>query len=174
MASGLFLGHGFVTVTVADVAELAVVSVFPEFGLRDSFADFMRVIEDAPTLKARLWYLQQEVLQSVVATLREDTGAGEDDPLPLLVGGQIAWIEGALVGYVSQEMMKGRKAVDVSHDGLAALTRSRGCWADRSSTTRGVRPCDASRCDVRHLRRDAHLFTAPARPTGTNLRRRVV
>lgn len=174
MATGLFLQHGFVTVTVAEIADLAdvsvntvynyfpakedlfldrmkgvtqrvaryvrardkgesaaeavlrevraaVVAVSPEFGLMDGFADFMRVIEDAPTLKARLWYLQQEVLQSVVATLREDTGASEGDPLPLLVGGQIAWIEHALVGYVSQEMMKGRKAVDVSHDALGVL-----------------------------------------------------
>ncbi|MFJ9110442.1 TetR/AcrR family transcriptional regulator [Streptomyces sp. NPDC102283] len=184
MATGLFLQHGFVTVTVAEIAELAdvsvntvynyfpakedlfldrmkhvpqrvaryvrardpgesaaeavlrevraaVVAVSPEFGLMDGFADFMRVIEDAPTLKARLWYLQQEVLQSVVATLREDTGASEGDPLPLLVGGQIAWIEHALVGYVGQEMMKGRKAVEVSHDALGVLDDIEGLLGDR-------------------------------------------
>ncbi|MFI0114131.1 hypothetical protein [Streptomyces globisporus] len=82
-------------------------------------------------LKARLWYLQQEVLQTVVATLREDTGASEDDPLPLLVGGQIAWIEHALVGYVSQEMMKGRKAVDVSQDALGVLDEIEGLLSDQ-------------------------------------------
>ncbi|MEU9930858.1 TetR/AcrR family transcriptional regulator [Streptomyces anulatus] len=184
MATGLFLQHGFVTVTVAEIADLAdvsvntvynyfpakedlfldrmkgvtqrvaryvrardpgesaaeavlrevraaVVAVSPEFGLMDGFADFMRVIEDAPTLKARLWYLQQEVLQSVVATLREDTGASEGDPLPLLVGGQIAWIESALVGYVSQEMMKGRKAVEVSHDALGVLDDIEGLLGDQ-------------------------------------------
>ncbi|MGW3581044.1 TetR/AcrR family transcriptional regulator [Streptomyces rubiginosohelvolus] len=184
MATGLFLEHGFVTVTVAEIAELAdvsvntvynyfpakedlfldrmkhvtqrvaryvrardrgesaaeavlrevraaVVAVSPEFGLMDGFADFMRVIEEAPTLKARLWYLQQEVLQTVVATLREDTGASEDDPLPLLVGGQIAWIEHALVGYVSQEMMKGCKAVDVSHDALGVLDEIEGLLGDQ-------------------------------------------
>lgn len=109
----------------------AVVAVSPEFGLMDGFADFMRVIEDAPTLKARLWYLQQEVLQSVVATLREDTGASEDDPLPLLVGGQIAWIEHALVGYVSQEMMKGRKAVEVSRDALGVLDDIEGLLGEQ-------------------------------------------
>ncbi|MEU3065613.1 hypothetical protein ABZ712_01605 [Streptomyces sp. NPDC006906] len=109
----------------------AVVAVSPEFGPMDGFADFMRVIEDAPTLKARLWYLQQEVLQAVVATLREDTGAGEDDPLPLLVGGRIAWIEHALVGYVSQEMMKGRKAVDVSRDALGVLDDIEGLLGDQ-------------------------------------------
>ncbi len=184
MATGLFLQHGFVTVTVAEIADLAdvsvntvynyfpakedlfldrmksvtqrvaryvrardpgesaaeavlrevraaVVAVSPEFGLMDGFADFMRVIEDAPTLKARLWYLQQEVLQSVVATLREDTGASEGDPLPLLVGGQIAWIEHALVGYVSQEMMKGRKAVEVSRDALGVLDDIEGLLGEQ-------------------------------------------
>lgn len=109
----------------------AVVAVSPEFGLMDGFADFMRVIEDAPTLKARLWYLQQEVLQAVVAALREDTGASENDPMPLLVGGQIAWIEHALVGYVSQEMMKGRKAVEVSHDALGVLDDIEGLLGEQ-------------------------------------------
>ncbi|MCX4674224.1 TetR/AcrR family transcriptional regulator [Streptomyces sp. NBC_01433] len=174
LATGLFLKHGFVTVTVAEVAELAdvsvntvynyfpakedlfldrmkgvsqrvarfirardkgesaaeavlrelraaVVAVSPEYGLMDGFADFMRVIEEAPTLKARLWYLQQEILQAVVGALREETGAAPDDPTPLLVGGQITWIEGALVGYISQEMAAGRKAVEVSRDALAVL-----------------------------------------------------
>lgn len=174
LATGLFLKYGFVTVTVAEVAELAdvsvntvynyfpakedlfldrmkgvsqrvarfvrardkgesaaeavlrelraaVVAVSPEYGLMDGFADFMRVIEEAPTLKARLWYLQQEILQAVVGALREETGAAPDDPMPLLVGGQITWIEGALVGYISQEMTAGRKAVEVSRDALAVL-----------------------------------------------------
>ncbi|WP_411080890.1 TetR/AcrR family transcriptional regulator [Streptomyces sp. cmx-18-6] len=174
LATGLFLKHGFGTVTVAEIAELAdvsvntvynyfpakedlfldrmkgvtqrvaryirardkgesaaeavlrevraaVVAVSPEFGLMDGYADFMRVIEEAPTLKARLWYLQQEVLQAVVQTLREETGAAEDDPLPLLVGGQIAWIEHTLVGYIGQEMVKRRKAVDVARDALVVL-----------------------------------------------------
>ncbi|WP_405388567.1 TetR/AcrR family transcriptional regulator [Streptomyces sp. NBC_01102] len=174
LATGLFLKHGFVTVTVAEIADLAdvsvntvynyfpakedlfldrmkgvtqrvarfvrardkgesaaeavlrelraaVVAVSPELGLMDGFADFMRVIEGAPTLKARLWYLQQEVLDAVVETLREETGAGPEDTMPLLVGGQIAWIEGAVVGYISKEMLAGRKAVDVSRDALAVL-----------------------------------------------------
>ncbi|MFI8433091.1 TetR/AcrR family transcriptional regulator [Streptomyces sp. NPDC079020] len=179
LATGLFLKHGFVTVTVADVAELAdvsvntvynyfpakedlfldrmkgvsrrvprfilardrgesaaeavlrelraaVVAVSPEYGLMDGFADFMRVIEEAPTLKARLWYLQQEVLQGVVEVLREETGAAPEDPMPLLVGGQIAWAEGALVGYISQEMRAGHRAVEVSRDALVVLDEIEG------------------------------------------------
>ncbi|MGW2086586.1 hypothetical protein [Streptomyces sp. NPDC001880] len=87
----------------------------------DGFADFMRVVEEAPTLQARLSRLQQEVLEAVVATLREETGAPADDPLPDLVGGQLAWIEGALVGHISREMLAGRKAAEVSRDALAVL-----------------------------------------------------
>ncbi|MFF2959741.1 TetR/AcrR family transcriptional regulator [Streptomyces sp. NPDC057963] len=174
LATGLFLERGFNAVTVAEVAELAdvsvntvynyfpakedlfldrmkgvtqrvarfirardkgesaaeavlrelraaVVAVSPELGLMDGFADFMRVVEEAPTLQARLSHLQREVLDAVVTTLREEVDAAEGDPLPGLVGGQIAWIEGAVVGYVGQEMTAGRKAVDVSRDALALL-----------------------------------------------------
>ncbi|MFE3945235.1 TetR/AcrR family transcriptional regulator [Streptomyces sp. NPDC059118] len=174
LATGLFLERGFVTVTVAEIAELAdvsvntvynyfpakedlfldrmtgvtqrvarfvrgrdkgesaaeavlrelrslAVSVSPELGLMDGFADFMRVIEEAPTLQARLARLQREVLDAVVTTLREETGAPADDPLPDLVGGQLAWIEGALVGRISQEMLAGRRAVEVSRDALVLL-----------------------------------------------------
>lgn len=174
LATGLFLERGFVAVTVAEIAELAdvsvntiynyfpakedlfldrmtgvtqrvarfvrgrdkgesaaeavlrelrslAVSVSPELGLMDGFADFMRVIEEAPTLQARLGRLQRELLDAVVTTLREETGAPADDPLPDLVGGQLAWIEGALVGHISQEMLAGRKAVEVSRDALVLL-----------------------------------------------------
>lgn len=58
-------------------------------------------------------------------------GAGADDPLPGLVGGQIAWIEGAVVGYVGQEMMAGRKAVDVSRDALVLLDEIEGLLGEK-------------------------------------------
>ncbi|HEY9374550.1 TetR/AcrR family transcriptional regulator [Streptomyces sp.] len=174
IATGLFLEHGFVTVTVADVADAADVSVntvynyfpakedlfldrmegvtlrlsrmirgrdrgesaahavlremrgqigavSPAYGLMDGFDAFMNVIEHAPTLKARLFYLQQQVHDAVVATLREETGAAEGDPLPLLVGGQIAWIENTAVGYITREMTAGRKATAVSRETLVLL-----------------------------------------------------
>lgn len=174
IATGLFLEHGFVTVTIAEIADAADVSVntvynyfpakedlfldrmdgvtqrlsrfvrgrdkgesaadavlrelrsgigavSPAYGLMDGFDAFMRVIEDAPTLKARLLYVQQEVQDNVVAVLREETGAAADDPLPLLVGGQLAWVEAAVVGYITREMTKCRRATEVSREALVLL-----------------------------------------------------
>ncbi|MFE0107019.1 TetR/AcrR family transcriptional regulator [Streptomyces sp. NPDC059009] len=96
-------------------------AVSPRVGLVDGYDRFMHVINGAPTLKARLFLLQQQVLDSIVATLREETEADEGDPLPLLIGGQLAWVESALVRYIGAEMMKGRKATKVSRDALALL-----------------------------------------------------
>ncbi|MFD9241115.1 TetR/AcrR family transcriptional regulator [Streptomyces sp. NPDC059556] len=174
IATGLFLEHGFVHVTVADVAEAADVSVntvynyfpakedlfldrmdgvtrrlarairgrdrgesaaravlrelrqdigavSPAYGLMDGFDAFMNVIEHAPTLKARLFHVQQQVQDAVVATLREETGAGADDPLPLLVGGQLAWIESTVVGHITRAMTDGGRATAVSREALVLL-----------------------------------------------------
>ncbi|MEU8524597.1 MULTISPECIES: TetR/AcrR family transcriptional regulator [Streptomyces] len=96
-------------------------AVSPAYGLMDGFDAFMRVIDDAPTLKARLFHVQHQVHDAVVAVLREETGASDDDPLPLLVGGQLAWIENAVVGYITREMTAGRKATTVSREALALL-----------------------------------------------------
>ncbi|MFE5592401.1 TetR/AcrR family transcriptional regulator, partial [Streptomyces sp. NPDC056549] len=41
--------------------------------------------------------------------------------LPLLVGGQLAWIEAAVVGYITGEMTAGRKATTVSREALVLL-----------------------------------------------------
>lgn len=98
-----------------------VAAVSPAYGLMDGYADFMRVIDDAPTLKARLFYLQQEVVDTTVAALREETGAPPDDPMPLLVGSQIAWIQGTVIGFVTARMTAGGKPNEVSREALDLL-----------------------------------------------------
>lgn len=98
-----------------------VTAVSPAYGLMEGYADFLRVIDDAPTLKARLFYLQQQVVETTVAALREDTGAPADDPMPLLVGSQIAWIQGTVIGFISAEMTAGRNPGEVSREALDLL-----------------------------------------------------
>lgn len=96
-------------------------AVSPKLGLIDGYDRFMRVIEGAHTLKARLWYLQQEIHDTTVRTLREEVAADADDPLPVLVGGQLVWVQGTVITYIGRELMAGRKAVEVSRDALAML-----------------------------------------------------
>ncbi|MEX0168939.1 TetR/AcrR family transcriptional regulator [Streptomyces sp. LMG1-1-1.1] len=187
IATGLFLEHGFVSVTVADIAEAADVSVntvynyfpakedlfldrldgvtqrlarmirgrdrgesaaqavlralrqdigavSPAYGLMDGFDAFMNVIEHAPTLKARLFHLRDQVQDAVVTTLRDETGAAPDDPLPLLVGGQLAWIENTVVGYITGEMTAGRKATTVSREALVLLDEIEDVLSDKVLT----------------------------------------
>ncbi|MEU9571457.1 TetR/AcrR family transcriptional regulator [Streptomyces massasporeus] len=174
IATGLFLEHGFVTVTIADVAEAADVSVntvynyfpakedlffdrsqgvvdrlsrwvrgrdagesatravlrelraeieavSPQMGLIEGYDRFMRCIADAPPLRSRLWSMQQELQDNLEATLREETGATADDPLPGLIAGQICWVHGTLFVAIGREMVKGRNPDEVSREMLAVL-----------------------------------------------------
>jgi AcrR family transcriptional regulator len=174
IATGLFLEHGFVTVTMAEVADAADVSVntvynyfpakedlffdrsrgvvdrlsrwvrgrrvgesaavavlrelreeveavSPRVGLMEGYDRFMRVIHDAPALRSRLWSLQQEVHDDLEAALREETGAGPDDPTPGLMAGQIGWLHQTVMSEISREMMACRDPAEVSREVLALL-----------------------------------------------------
>lgn len=96
-------------------------AVSPKIGLFEGYERFMRVIHGAATLKARMWYVQQEQAEHLVRTLREETGADEGDLLPLLVAGQLNWVHATLMGYVGRAMLAGRKPAEVSREALALL-----------------------------------------------------
>lgn len=174
IATGLFLEHGFVTVTIAEVAEAADVSVntvynyfpakedlffdrssgvveqlsrwvrgrdvgesaaravlrelraeaeavSPRIGLMEGYDRFMRVIHEAPTLRSRLWSLQQEINDHLEATLRAEVRAADADRLPGLVAGQIAWTHQTVFVSVGREMLKGRNPDEVSREVLVLL-----------------------------------------------------
>ncbi|MFJ7074723.1 TetR/AcrR family transcriptional regulator [Streptomyces sp. NPDC098781] len=174
IATGLFLEHGFVTVTIADVAEAADVSVntvynyfpakedlffdrsagvvdqlsrwvrartegesaaravlrelraeveavSPRLGLMEGYDRFMRCIHEAPPLRSRLWSMQQEIHDHLETTLREEAGAGADDPLPRLIAGQIAWIHQTVFVGIGREMVAGRNPGKVSREVLVLL-----------------------------------------------------
>ncbi|TXC94973.1 TetR/AcrR family transcriptional regulator [Streptomyces sp. ISID311] len=96
-------------------------AVSPRVGLMEGYERFMRVVHDAPTLKARLWYLQQEVHDNLEATLREETGAPAGDPLPGLMAGQINWVHQSLMHWIAQAMLAGRKPAEASREALVLL-----------------------------------------------------
>ncbi|MDT7844092.1 TetR/AcrR family transcriptional regulator [Streptomyces justiciae] len=174
IATGLFLEHGFVTVTIAEVAEAADVSVntvynyfpakedlffdrssgvveqlsrwvrardagesaaravlrelrgeieavSPRLGLMEGYDRFMRCIHEAPPLRSRLWSLQQEIHDHLEATLREETGAVDADPLPGLIAGQICWVHSEVFVHIGREMVAGRNPDEVSREVLVLL-----------------------------------------------------
>ncbi|MFD7610878.1 TetR/AcrR family transcriptional regulator [Streptomyces sp. NPDC059828] len=96
-------------------------AVSPTVGLFEGYTAFMRVINNAPALRSRLWRIQQEELEKLTETLREDAGATSGDQLPGLVAGQLAWIHSTLMGWIGREMCAGRDAVTVSREALGLL-----------------------------------------------------
>ncbi|MFB6987557.1 TetR/AcrR family transcriptional regulator [Streptomyces sp. NPDC056178] len=95
--------------------------VSPTVGLIEGYAHFARVVEGADGLKARLWHVQQEALLHLETTLQEESGAEADDPAPILVAGQLSWVQSTLTGYIGREMVAGRRAAEVSRDALVLL-----------------------------------------------------
>ncbi|MGN5630485.1 TetR/AcrR family transcriptional regulator [Streptomyces sp. AC154] len=95
--------------------------VSPTVGLIEGYESFMRVIQGADGLKARLWHIQQEALLRLEETLLEESGAEPGDPVPVLVAGQLSWVHSTLMGHIGREMVAGRKAAEVSREALVLL-----------------------------------------------------
>ncbi|MER8001552.1 TetR/AcrR family transcriptional regulator [Streptomyces sp. NPDC095613] len=96
-------------------------AVSPKVGLFDGYARFMRVVQDSHALRSRLWFIQQEVLTRLETALKEEMGAAEDEMLPTLVAGQLAWAHGTLMGWIGGQMVRGREPEAVSREALVLL-----------------------------------------------------
>ncbi|WP_128380208.1 TetR/AcrR family transcriptional regulator [Streptomyces cavernae] len=192
IATSLFMEHGFVTVTIAEVADAADVSVntvynyfpakedlfldrskgvvdrlarwvrgrdigesaaaavlrelrdeveavSPRVGLMSGYDRFMKVIHEAPPLRSRLWSIQQEVQDNLEATLREETGATADDPMPTLIAGQINWLHQTVMAVIGREMIAGRDPEEVSREVLVLLDEMEGLLSEKVANY-AVRP----------------------------------
>ncbi|MES4888960.1 TetR/AcrR family transcriptional regulator [Streptomyces sp. NPDC096012] len=96
-------------------------AVSPRIGLMPGYAAFMKVIEEAPALRSRLWAIAQEVQANLEQVLRAETGAADGDELPHLVAGQIGWVHGTVMAVIGREMVKGREPDEVSREVLVLL-----------------------------------------------------
>ncbi len=96
-------------------------SVSPRVGLMDGYATFMKVIQDSPALRSRMWAIGQEVLLNLEHTLREETGSADDDMTPTLMAGQINWLHGTVLAAIGGSMVAGGKPSEVSRDMLLLL-----------------------------------------------------
>ncbi|MFD5054715.1 TetR/AcrR family transcriptional regulator [Streptomyces tendae] len=96
-------------------------SVSPRVGLMDGYAAFMKVVHESPALRSRMWAIGQEVLVNLEETLREETGAPAEDPLPGLMAGQINWLHGTVMVEIGHRMVAGGKPSEVSREVLLLL-----------------------------------------------------
>ncbi|WP_405869323.1 TetR/AcrR family transcriptional regulator [Streptomyces sp. NBC_00005] len=96
-------------------------AVSPRVGLFAGYAKFMRVIDDAPALRSRLWAIGQEVQANLEEALREETGAADEDPMPHLIAGQLGWVHSTVMAVVGREMLKERNPGEVSREVLVLL-----------------------------------------------------
>ncbi|MER6343992.1 TetR/AcrR family transcriptional regulator [Streptomyces sp. NPDC001595] len=96
-------------------------AVSPHVGLMDGYARFMTVIHESPALRSRLWAIGQETVDNLEWTLREETGAEADDPLPTLIAGQVNWLHHTVMAAIGQRMMAGGRPAEVSRQVLLLL-----------------------------------------------------
>lgn len=96
-------------------------AVSPQVGLFEGYDRFMKVVEAAAGLRARLGHMNQLSLELLEETLRAETGAGPDDPMPSLMAGQIGWAHTTLLALIGREMVAGRSPGEVSREALALL-----------------------------------------------------
>jgi AcrR family transcriptional regulator len=96
-------------------------AVSPRVGLLTGYDRFMKVIHASPALRSRLWAIGQEVLDNLEGTLREETGAADDDPMPALIAGQINWLHQTVMATIGQRMIAGGSPAEVSRQVLLLL-----------------------------------------------------
>ncbi|MEU5308860.1 TetR/AcrR family transcriptional regulator [Streptomyces sp. NPDC021562] len=106
-------------------------AVSPRVGLIPGYSAFMRVIEDAPALRSRLWAIGQEVQANLEGALREETGAAADDPMPELIAGQLGWVHSTVMAVIGREMVKARDPREVSREVLVLLDEMEDLLSER-------------------------------------------
>ncbi|WFB07359.1 TetR/AcrR family transcriptional regulator [Streptomyces sp. LX-29] len=184
VATGLFLERGFDAVTIAEIADVADVSVntvynyFPAKedlffdrqdeqvnrlsraiegrevgesaahavlralrtsleegtadGLDPGFRRFMEVIKESTALSARILTMQELICQAVGRTLREETGADEDDPLPMLIASQLSWVSSVVVNGVLRLVAAGGEPEEVARTVLGTLDTVESLLGERT------------------------------------------
>ncbi|MGW7546398.1 TetR/AcrR family transcriptional regulator [Streptomyces sp. NPDC054770] len=106
-------------------------AVSPRVGLIPGYARFLRVIEEAPALRSRVWAIGQEAQAGLEDALREDTGAAADDPMPQLIAGQLGWVNTTVMTVIGREMVKSRDPREVSREVLVLLDDIEDLLSDR-------------------------------------------
>jgi AcrR family transcriptional regulator len=93
-------------------------------GLPDGVAEFYRLIDNSPSLRAREREMGERSTVTLARALAEETGATSDDPLPLLVAGLITGARQALFNEARRRMRAGEEFQAVRSWFAAAAERA--------------------------------------------------
>lgn len=110
---------------------IQVESVSSTVGLIEGYERFMRVVQEADSLKARLWYIQQDALVHLETTLREEAGCRPRRPAAP-AGGRSALL-GPLHPARPHRARDGRyrKPAEVSREALVLLDEMEDVLGDK-------------------------------------------
>ncbi|GAA2856036.1 TetR family transcriptional regulator [Actinoplanes cyaneus] len=98
-------------------------------GLHPGIERFWRVVEQSAALQARLRQLRDRAEEALAETLRQETGADPDDPMPRIVAALLTAADSALHAEIRQKILAGhqpdavreetRRTAEVAFDALA-------------------------------------------------------
>lgn len=83
-------------------------------GMTEGYDQFMRCIQEAPSLLARLFLIQQRTADRLAWTLRTETGAEQADPLPELVAAVLVQLSNEVFRGATRSIADGERPNDVA------------------------------------------------------------
>ncbi len=99
-------------------------------GVVEGYDAFMRCIQEAPSLMARLFLMQQRTADQLALTLREEVSAAEDDPTPELVAHQLVHIGNVVFREATRGVAGGEPTDEVVRAALRRIDTFESLVAD--------------------------------------------
>lgn len=93
----------------------------PYAGMDPGYARFMQIIQESPTLMARLLRMQGRIVDRLAATLREETGAADDDPAPEFIAHQLVGMQNAVHRGIGRDYAAGGAPEQISAELLRQI-----------------------------------------------------
>ncbi|GAA3426059.1 TetR/AcrR family transcriptional regulator [Streptosporangium sandarakinum] len=86
------------------------------YGFHEAGDDFLRMVETAPSLVARVREMGETRERRLAEAIAEEAGAGPDDLTPALVAAQINAVLRTMVSYAVRRMIAGERTDDILPD----------------------------------------------------------
>ncbi|MDX3225440.1 TetR/AcrR family transcriptional regulator [Streptomyces sp. ME19-01-6] len=103
----------------------------PYAGMDPGYPRFMQVVQESPTLMARVLRMQGRTVDRLAATLREETGAAADDPTPEFIAHQLVGMQNAVHRSIGRAQAEGGTPERISAELLRQIDVMESLLSDR-------------------------------------------